>query len=524
MENLLETKVDVTVDLRLFLLDESHVRVVNWLIAYNHIHLLSGLIEIVREKSQLVKGKACLTDKSSQDIQGVVFGNDLESQSYCLNLACSSCSLDMVKLILSCVKHDCIDYIDYQGWRPLMIASVVGCTDVVKFLLNEGANVNKCDKDNFSCLHLSCLFGQYDVVKTFIEEGADINLFTVNGTSPFYAAVASGNVHLVRYLTKNGAVWNEDNLSQLQLASYVGSLEIIKHFITSDPDVNIDVTCLSAACINGKRTVVEYLIEKVDVNEICDKCDPALHCAATSGHLGIVKYLVEHEADVNLLSSSKKNPLYCAAMNGHLHIIRYLLDNGADINQKICAKIDTSILCVASSKDYFEILEELIKRRANVNQCDRNGNTPLCYASKSGHLRTVKFLLENDADINVGASCLSSACKGGHLDVVEFLIDKVDVNQFDNICDPPLHCASGQGHLGIVKYLVEHGAEVNLQGFYNENSICRAAENGHFPVVEYLVEHGAVVSQAIFIAMERGQEDIINLMLKTYVRENKKII
>ncbi|XP_062575328.1 ankyrin repeat domain-containing protein 50-like [Saccostrea cucullata] len=509
-DNIFEAKKFSAIDFSLSLLNKPRVRVVDWIIAYNHVGLLSGLIKIVREKSQPVEEKACFTDENSQDILGVIFGNDLESHSFCLRLACSSRSLDMVKFILSCVKHESINYLDNQNQWPLMTASGAGCTDIVKILLKEGANVNLCDKDNFSCLNCSCLLGQYDVAETLIKEGADINLCTVDGMSPFKAAMMSGNVHLVRYLMKNGAVWNEDNLSPLHFSSYLGNLEILKHFINSDPELKIDVRCLSAACENGQSTIVKYLIDKVDVNEVCDECDPALHSAATSGHLAIVEYLVEHGADVNLLSSSKENPLYFAAMKGHLHIIRYLLDHGADI----CGSIDTSSLCVASGEGYLEVVEELIKRGADVNLCDRNEQSPLCYASKSGHLKTVKFLLQNDADINVGASCLSSACKGGHLDVVEFLINKVNVNQVSDICDPPIHCASGQGHIEVIKFLVDHEANVNLLNSSRDSPLCCAVGNRQLSVVEYLVEHGANVNQAIDIAIEVGQEHILDFMLK----------
>ncbi|XP_062578123.1 uncharacterized protein LOC134240021 [Saccostrea cucullata] len=510
----LETKRYIAIDFSLWFLDG--------IIAYNHVGLLSGLIEIVRGESQLVERKVCLTDKNAQDSLEVIFGNNLESQSSCLSLACSSRSLDMVKLILSCVKHECINKIDDQSCSPLMTASMVGCTDVVKFLLKEGANINLLNEEFYSCLLFSCMYGRYDIAEILIKEGADVNLCTADENSPLNAAMLIGNARLVKLLITNGADINYVNVNELfSLFSemVLDNLDILKLLIESDHNLLIDFKCLSVACENGKSSAVEYLIDKVDINQVNDNCDPALHSAASSGHLGIVEYLVEHSANVNLCDIYGHTPLFHASISGHLEILKFLLQNGADINigascLSSAGYVNKSPLCCASSKGYLDIVEELIKLRADVNLCDGNGASSLCYAAQSGHLEIVKYLLQNNADVNVGASCLSYASKGGHLDVVEFLIDKMDVNKVNDICDPPLHCASGQGHVGIVKYLVEHGAEVNLLSFSNDSPLCCAVEEGHLPVVEYLLEHGAEKDKAIEIAMIGGKEDILDFMLK----------
>ena len=47
----------------------------------------------------------------------------------------------------------------------------------------------------------------------------------------------------------------------------------------------------------------------------------------------------------------------------------------------------------------------------------------------------------------------------------------------------------GQGHLTVVKYLMEHGADVHA----DDDALRWSALNGYIGVVKYLVEHGAVV-------------------------------
>ncbi|OUM56902.1 hypothetical protein PIROE2DRAFT_24817, partial [Piromyces sp. E2] len=54
-----------------------------------------------------------------------------------------------------------------------------------------------------------------------------------------------------------------------------------------------------------------------------------------------------------------------------------------------------------------------------------------------------------------------------------------------------LHLASRNGHEKIVKVLVEHGADLNIVNNENSNPLHLASRNGYEKVVKVLVEHGA---------------------------------
>ena len=65
----------------------------------------------------------------------------------------------------------------------------------------------------------------------------------------------------------------------------------------------------------------------------------------------------------------------------------------------------------------------------------------------------------------------------------------------DSLTDNTALCVSSEnGHLDIVKYLVENGADINKYSYHlnNEDNVtCLASENGHLEIVKYLVENGA---------------------------------
>ena len=53
--------------------------------------------------------------------------------------------------------------------------------------------------------------------------------------------------------------------------------------------------------------------------------------------------------------------------------------------------------------------------------------------------------------------------------------------------------ASENGHLEIVKYLVERGADLNAKANSKSTALIYAYKEDHLEIVKYLVEHGANV-------------------------------
>lgn len=94
-----------------------------------------------------------------------------------------------------------------------------------------------------------------------------------------------------------------------------------------------------------------------------------------------------------------------------------------------------------------------------------------------------------------GRTRLQIACDKGNLDTARRLIeeDGYDVNDQDNAGNTALHEAALNGHLDVVKLLVEHGADVNIQSYemFKDTPLIDASANGHLLVVKFLLECGA---------------------------------
>jgi hypothetical protein len=87
--------------------------------------------------------------------------------------------------------------LDYAAWRG-------GNTDVVKLLIEKGANVNEVGEAG--PLHLAARTGRTDVAKLLIEKGADVNARdNIRQWTPLHEAANFGNTEVAKLLIEKGA-------------------------------------------------------------------------------------------------------------------------------------------------------------------------------------------------------------------------------------------------------------------------------------------------------------------------------
>lgn len=107
--------------------------------------------------------------------------------------------------------------------------------------------------------------------------------------------------------------------------------------------------------------------------------------------------------DVNTRFSNGWTCLLFAVSNCSLELCKLFIEKGSDVNYSIDK---TSILMFACSfnasnqLDLLEIVRQLIINGSNVNAYNRQLQTPLMLASKFGNNLIVKYLIENNADID----------------------------------------------------------------------------------------------------------------------------
>lgn len=77
------------------------------------------------------------------------------------------------------------------------------------------------NENKLTCLHLAVQIGSADIVKALIEKGADVNAITDRGVTPLHLAIVKKQPEeIIKVLIENGADYNvkEANFSAMELA------------------------------------------------------------------------------------------------------------------------------------------------------------------------------------------------------------------------------------------------------------------------------------------------------------------
>uniref|UniRef100_A0A8C8GNR8 KAP NTPase domain-containing protein n=1 Tax=Oncorhynchus tshawytscha TaxID=74940 RepID=A0A8C8GNR8_ONCTS len=184
-----------------------------------------------------------------------------------------------------------------------------------------------------------------------------------------------------------------------------------------------------------------------------------------------------------------------------------------------------TLLMMASEQGSLEMVQELLRRGANVNLDDVDCWTALISAAKEGHVEVVKELLANNASLEhrdmVGDALMWASYKG-RVEVAQLLLEKgASPNITGQYSVFPVIWAAGRGHAEIVHLLIKHGAKVNCSDKYGTTPLIWAARKGHFDSVMHLLVNGADVDQegansmtALIVAVRGGFNEVVKELLK----------
>lgn len=128
-------------------------------------------------------------------------------------------------------------------WSDLMTASFNGDVEKVNTLLKE--DVNWQDSNGVTALMLASREGHTELVRILLEKGAQVNMQKKFGTSALIIASKRGHTEVVKLLLDHGAHVNKQGegwMSPLMMASQYGRTEVVKLLILNNADVNVNTT------------------------------------------------------------------------------------------------------------------------------------------------------------------------------------------------------------------------------------------------------------------------------------------
>ena len=191
-----------------------------------------------------------------------------------------------------------------------------------------GSTVERAGQGGWTPLHVAVAECQADIVRFLVDAGADLGACTEHHRTPLHVALEFCR-GLVPVLLELGAVLDAPS------AAFLGDEETLTSHLDdgaplSDPASGVDL--LSWAALGGAPSTARLLLERG-----ADADGGALHAAAGSAQLELVRLLLDAGADVDRREpDTGRTPLHAAVAAGPQgdspEIVRVLLSAGADVN------------------------------------------------------------------------------------------------------------------------------------------------------------------------------------------------
>ena len=349
----------------------------------------------------------------------------------------------------------------------------------VRALLREKIDVNAPGKDGTPALHWAVRGDDLVTARLLLGAGADPKLANRYGVTPLFLAASNGNAAMIKLLLDAGADPNA-------------------------ADATGETALMTAAGI-GTPDAVQLLLDRGAAIEAKDPAfqQTALMVAVRENHPDVVKLLVDRGAQVDARTRTSETPGWILpnSVPGFGHGIGIVRGGLPDRGLRNPIPGAMSPLLYAARDGRLDIVKTLVAAKADVNQADANGITPLIDAITNNHVDVALFLIDQRADVNAsdwyGRTPLWSA--------VETRNQDFDANTQENSIDRA-------PFVELIKVLIERGANLNARtkevppfkrhflhvtgslswvDFTGQTPFLTAALSGDLGVMRLLLEHGA---------------------------------
>jgi ankyrin repeat protein len=348
-------------------------------------------------------------------------------------------------------------------------------------LLQLGASPKEWHpEEGYSALHGAAGWGHLNVVKELMQHGADPNGQSHNGQSPLSLAAAIGSTDTAAALLEGKADVNHADLYQrtpLHEAALGGSFAVMQLLLDAgaraDAADMLQVMPLHEACKASQPEAVSLLLAQgAAVAAACSRGYTPLHHACEKGHLEVAQVLLGAGAPVDAMTHDKQTPLFLSTRGSQEQLVRLLLRRGAQPHIP-----DSSGLCalhVAADRGCAEAVRCLLRADAtpeHVNAACSMGHTALLLASSRGHSEVVQLLVAAGANPGAataeGTTAVHYAAKNRNLAMLQALLAGMTPEQARGVLGlqrkgvTPLHVAAEKGLTSHVEVLMAAGADPN---------------------------------------------------------------
>ncbi|KAG4095964.1 ankyrin repeat-containing domain protein [Neocallimastix lanati (nom. inval.)] len=391
--------------------------------------------------------------------------------------------------------------IKYYSGTPLIYAIDRGSFDLVKLLVENGADVNKKNEDNNTPLYYSIYNKKPKIIEYLLNQGARINevIGDKNETALFYA-IRMCNVTIIRFLINNGADINHKNKDGNIPLSYISSydkkkFELIEELINDDTDfeqlnTNEGKSLFHKSIETHNEILFNYIMDNKDLNININLEDShhntPLILACSSNNIDFVEKILEKNPNIDAKNDQLETALFKAVQRRNYKVMKLLTEHGALIDN---SNLEINRLLLYHSIYSIRSVRHLVKYGLQINDYIINAkmmehsSNLLSLAVSQRAYSSIQFLLANGANPfqyyyyyngKVGQLPLNKLYQGktdvdSAIKIIEcFMEYNYDINTKDEEGETllfSLYCHYNKKYkIEIMKYLIEkQNANVNVQ-------------------------------------------------------------
>ena len=319
-----------------------------------------------------------------------------------------------------------------------------------------------------------------------------------------------------------------------------------------------DVYAMFVAARAGDLPAVRSLIERAPGLAVVEyNYTPPIHFAVREGHLPIVEVLVDRGADLAYRSYPFADSLLMMAEDREHEAVAALLRRHL-ARRFALAPGTKEIIEAARTGNLARVTTELARDPGLARVSNETGDTPLHHAAHGGHLDIVRELLAAGADPDpvrgdgyrpIHLALMPNFLVGGPRErgatIADLLLargarytmyiaalrgddryihdalrrDRSLANEEDTCHHRPISAAARRGDIGVVRALLQHGADPNLpeEGAPRGHALWVAVHDRRHELVRLLLAHGAdpnamVESSGTPMDMARKDPELLTLL------------
>jgi len=364
---------------------------------------------------------------------------------------------------------------DEHGRTPLAAAVMGAHHDLARKLLTRGAKPDVQFLVYGSLLQVAIMKRDAKMAQLLLDHGADPNLPGRNNLSLLHFAVGSGNAEIVRLLLKAGAKINARDadgrtpLEQARKRNYAEVIELLQQAAASQaaaaqPWIEMEGRHVNDRHHHTRRLLFGCLISLMVVASTVEtygqrrgRPRSPLYRAAAEGNRGEVLRLLGEGADIDARSRQGSTALQLAVSNGRKEVAGLLLQRGATVDPYSAARLGLA----------DELREALQADVSLLHAKGPDGRTLLQWAVAGAPEEIVQMLIAQGASVKQPSEGRSKVFA--------------------------IHVALRRGDPGIVKLLLDAGADVHEQDWAGFTALHYAAAGGNAEVVGWMLERKADV-------------------------------